>query len=92
MVPVPDGANGQERLDELGLTLMQEGDRTLVDMVTYGSLAADIGFDFDQEITEIMAPVDRVAKEWMWIPGMLLFLLIAGLQWRRRQPDQQINA
>ncbi|MFT6429907.1 MAG: TRAP transporter 4TM/12TM fusion protein [Halopseudomonas sp.] len=92
LVPVPDGANGQERLDELGLTLMQEGDRTLVDMVTYGSLAADIGFDFDQEITEIMAPVDRVAKEWMWIPGMLLFLLIAGLQWRRRQPDQQINA
>jgi hypothetical protein len=33
-----------------------------------------------------------VAKEWMWIPGILLFLLIAGLQWRRRQPDQPINA
>jgi hypothetical protein len=92
LVPVPDGANGQARLDELGLTLMQDGDRTLVDMVTYGSLAADLGFDFDQEITEILAPVDRVAKEWMWIPGFLLFLLIAGLQWRRRQPDQPSNA
>ena len=66
---------------------MQDGDRTLVDMVTYGSPAADLGFDFDQEIVEILAPVDRWAKEWMWIPGLAVLLLVIGLQWRRRPAD-----
>lgn len=92
LVPVPDGESGQERLDQMGLMLLQDGDRTLVDMVTYGSLAADLGFDFDQEIIEVLAPVDRWAKEWMWIPGFLLFLLIIALQWRRRPaPAQRIE-
>ena len=83
LVPIPEGSNGEERLDNLGLTLMQDGDRTLVDMVAYGSLASDLGFDFDQEIIEVMAPVERRRKEWMWVPGFLLFALVAGLQWRR---------
>ncbi|QIB52579.1 TRAP transporter permease [Pseudomonas sp. OIL-1] len=89
LVPVPDGATGEERMDELGLMLMQDGERTLVDMVTYGSLAADLGFDFDQEILEVLAPVDRIAKEWMWIPGLLLFAMIVGLQWSRRKPTDK---
>ncbi|WP_150304101.1 TRAP transporter permease [Pseudomonas saliphila] len=89
LVPIPDGATGEERMEELGLTLMQDGDRTLVDMVTYGSLAADLGFDFDQEILEVLAPVDRIAKEWMWIPGLLLFAMIVGLQWKRREPTDK---
>ncbi|MFO7704301.1 MAG: TRAP transporter permease [Halopseudomonas sp.] len=92
LVPVPSGENGQERLDDMGLMLTQDGDRTLVDMVTYGSLAADLGFDFDQEIIEVLAPVDRWAKEWMWIPGFLLFLLIIALQWRRRPAPTQTPA
>ena len=84
LVPVPEGANGAERLDKLGLLLMEDGDRTIVDMVTYGSPAADLGFEFDQEIVEILTPVDRWAKEWMWIPAVGVFLLVFGLQWRRR--------
>ncbi|SDS04622.1 TRAP transporter, 4TM/12TM fusion protein [Halopseudomonas litoralis] len=84
LVPIPDGATGVEKLENLGLTLMQEGDRTLVDLVTYGSLASELGFDFDQEIIEVLAPVDRYRKEWMWIPGFLVFALVVGLQWRRR--------
>ncbi|MEJ6656613.1 MAG: TRAP transporter permease [Pseudomonas sp.] len=84
LVPIPDGATGEEKLENLGLTLMQEGDRTLVDLVAYGSLASELGFDFDQEIIEVLAPVDRYRKEWMWIPGFLVFALVVGLQWRRR--------
>ncbi|PKM04769.1 MAG: C4-dicarboxylate ABC transporter [Gammaproteobacteria bacterium HGW-Gammaproteobacteria-6] len=86
LVPVPDGDSAEERMEKLGLELMQDGDRTIVDMVTYGSLAADLGFEFDQEILEVMAPVDRWAKEWMWLPGFGLFALIIGLQWLRRRP------
>ena len=84
LVPIPNGLTGEEKLENLGLTLMQEGDRTLVDMVTFGSLASELGFDFDQEILEVMAPVDRYRKEWMWIPALLIFALVAWLQWRRR--------
>src|SRR5690554_4575220 len=84
LVPIPNGPTGEEKLENLGLTLMQEGDRTLVDMVAYGSLASDLGFDFDQEILEVMAPVDRYRKEWMWIPALLVFALVVALQWHRR--------
>lgn len=83
-VPVPDGDSGQERLDNLGLELLIEGDKAIVDMVAYGSQASDLGFDFDQEIIEVLAPVDRWTKELMWIPAFLVFGLVVMLQRRRR--------
>nr|WP_163502316.1 TRAP transporter permease [Halomonas socia] len=86
LVPVPSGDSGAERLENLGLELYVDGDQAIVDFVEFGSLADDIGFDFDQEILEILAPVDRWAKEWMWIPGFLLFGLVVVLQRRRREP------
>jgi hypothetical protein len=87
LVPVPEGDSGQERLDNLGLTLLTEDDEAIVDMVTYGSDAADLGFDFDQEIVEVLAPVDRWTKEWIWIPALGLFALIVMLQRRRRAAE-----
>ncbi|MBD3895621.1 TRAP transporter permease [Halomonas sp. ML-15] len=86
LVPVPRGDSGAERLENLGLELYVDGDQAIVDFVEFGSLAADIGFDFDQEVLEILAPVDRWAKEWMWIPGFLVFGLVVLLQRRRREP------
>jgi TRAP transporter 4TM/12TM fusion protein len=84
LVPVPRGDTPEERMERLGMELWVDGDQTLVDFVEFGSLASDLGFDFDQEILEVMAPVDRWAKEWMWIPGFLVFGLIVLLQRRRR--------
>jgi TRAP-type uncharacterized transport system fused permease subunit len=83
-LPVPDGDTGQERLDNLGMALLIEGDTAIVDMVDYGSQASDLGFDFDQEIIEVLAPVDRWTKELMWIPAFLVFGLVIMLQRRRR--------
>ena len=83
-VPVPEGDSGEERMSNLGLELYADGDKAFVDMVAFGSLAAELGFDFDQEIVEVSAPVNRWAKEWMWIPGFLVFALIYTLQKRRR--------
>ncbi|MCE8017526.1 TRAP transporter permease [Halomonas sp. MCCC 1A17488] len=85
LVPVPRGDTAEERMERLGLELMTEDDRTLVDFVEFGSTAEDLGFDFDQEIVEVLAPVDRWAKEWMWLPGFLVFGLVVVLQRRRRQ-------
>lgn len=84
LLPVPDGASGEERLQKLGLALYEEGDKVLVDNVTFGSLAADAGLEFDQQILNVRAPTDRWMKELMWIPGFLLFGLVVLLQRRRK--------
>ncbi|MGN5519028.1 TRAP transporter permease [Halopseudomonas sp. Lyrl_26] len=91
LVAVPSGASGEERLENLGLSLMQEGERTLIDMVSYGSQAAELGLDFDQEILTVEAPVDRRRKEWMWLPGGLLLALVVGLQWRRYRRGEPLT-
>ena len=84
LLPVPDGASGEERLQKLGLALYEEGDKVLVDNVTFGSLAADAGLELDQQILSVRAQTDRWMKELMWIPGFLLFGLVVLLQRRRK--------
>ncbi|WP_040475315.1 TRAP transporter permease [Vreelandella jeotgali] len=86
-LPVPDGDSGQARMDNLGLELVTEDGKALVDMVTYGSQAADMGFDFDQEIIQVQAPVDRWTKEWMWLPALGVLGLVIALQRRRRRRE-----
>ncbi|MCK2184565.1 TRAP transporter permease [Halomonas getboli] len=83
-LPVPEGETGEDRLTNLGLMLNVEDGKAMVDMVTYGSEAAKLGFDFDQEIIQVQAPVDRWTKEWMWIPAFLVLALVVMLQRRRR--------
>ena len=87
-VPIPEGRTGEERLANLGLSLIEEDGRTLVDAVDFGSLAAELGLEFDQQILEVMAPVERQRKEWMWLPALLLLALVAGLQWRRHRAGE----
>ncbi|MCK2045316.1 TRAP transporter permease [Chromohalobacter moromii] len=91
LVPAPDGDSGSERMQNLGLTLMQEDGKTLVDMTDFDSQAEELGFDFDQEIVSIRAPVERWPKEWMWIPGLAVFALVVWLQ-RRRRPTPSRHA
>ncbi|MDY7219986.1 TRAP transporter permease [Denitrificimonas sp. JX-1] len=85
LLPVPHGASGEERLDALGLMLIEEDGKTLIDNVAFSSQAADLGLEFDQEIVLVRAPTDRMPKELMWIPGLLLLLIIIILQSRRKR-------
>ncbi|MFI8578312.1 TRAP transporter permease [Ectopseudomonas khazarica] len=87
LLPVPDGATGEERLQKLGLNLYEEDGKVLVDSVAFGSMAADAGLEFDQQILKVRAPTDRWVKELMWIPAFLLFGLIVLLQRRRQVPQ-----
>ncbi|WP_280567333.1 TRAP transporter permease [Chromohalobacter sp. 296-RDG] len=91
LVPAPEGDSGSERMQNLGLTLMQEDGKTLVDMTDFNSQAEKLGFDFDQEIVSIRAPVERWPKEWMWIPGLAVFAFVVWLQ-RRRRPTPSRHA
>ncbi|WP_249978305.1 TRAP transporter permease [Vreelandella olivaria] len=88
LVPVPGGETSEERMQQLGMELWVDGDQTLVDFVEFGSTAQNLGFDFDQEIIEVEAPVDRWAREWMWIPGFAIFALVVLMQRRRRDKEQ----
>ncbi|WP_312255669.1 TRAP transporter permease [Stutzerimonas nitrititolerans] len=83
LLPVPSGDSGEERLEKLGLMTYEEDGRVLIDSVAFGSPAADAGLEFDQEILVVRAPTDRWAKEWMWLPGFLVFGLVVWLQRRR---------
>ncbi|RKR07491.1 TRAP transporter 4TM/12TM fusion protein [Kushneria sinocarnis] len=86
-VPVVAGDTGQARLENLGLMLREEDGDTLVDMVTWGSQAKELGFDLDQTITAVRLPAERFAKEWLWLPALLVLGLIVLLQ-RRRRPAE----
>ena len=84
MLPVPKGETGEERMQALGLELIVEDDRLIVDHVDFASPAADLGLEFDQVILNAKVPVERIRKEVMWLPGFLLLMLVFWLQRRRR--------
>ncbi|SPJ32780.1 TRAP transporter permease [Kushneria phyllosphaerae] len=90
-VPAVEGDNGQARLENLGLSLREDGDTTLVDTVGWGSQASELGLDMDQTIVSVELPRERFAKEWLWIPALLVLALIVYWQ-RRRQTNHTESA
>ncbi|KJH79558.1 TRAP transporter permease [Pseudomonas sp. KSR10] len=84
LAAIPDGESGEEKLEKFGLMTYEEDGKVLIDSVTFGSPAAELGLQFDQEIVAVRAPTDRMVKEWMWLPGLALFGLVIWLQRRRR--------
>ena len=85
MMKVGDEASGPERLEGYGLELLEDEGKIIVDGVTFNSAAEKAGFDFDQVITSVGVPVERPAKQWFYVPALLLLGFILLLQ-RRRNP------
>lgn len=83
LLPVPDGESGETRLEQLGLALYEQDGKVLLDNVGFGSPAAELGLEIDQRILSVQAPTERWRKEWVWLPGFLLFGLVVWLQRRR---------
>ena len=84
LVAIPDGETGEQKLEKLGVMTYEEEGKVLIDSVTFGSPAADLGLQFDQEILAVRAPTDRLPKEWMWLPALLFFGLVVWMQRRRK--------
>ena len=84
LLPVPRGDSGEARMQALGLELMSEGGKLLVDSVDFGSTAAELGLELDQQIVSVQQPIERIRKEIMWLPGFVLLALVIWLQGRRR--------
>jgi len=85
MLPLGEGETGAERLEASGLTLRQEDGRVFVDMVGFGSRAERLGLDLDMEIEVVLVPADVPAKEWMFIPALLLLAGVMAIQRGRRE-------
>ncbi|WP_439836017.1 TRAP transporter permease [Aeromonas caviae] len=83
LLPVPSGVTGEDRLAKLGIQTYEQDGKILIDTVTFGSQAADLGLEMDQQILSVKAPTERWPKELMWLPGFLLFGAVVWLQRRR---------
>ncbi|HEY0855775.1 MAG TPA: TRAP transporter permease [Albitalea sp.] len=90
-VLLPLGAPGtaQERLSRIGLRLMPQGGEMQVLMVQFGSTAEKLGMEQGFRITQVEVPAQRPAKEWVFVPAVLLLGIVIALQRSRRQrsPD-----
>jgi TRAP transporter 4TM/12TM fusion protein len=81
----PEGS-GAERLAHTGLNVMEVGDEVQVMGVSFGSQADRFGVDFGMNVTEVLVEnPDRLPKELMFIPALLVIGGIYLLQ-RRRLP------
>ncbi|MCE0557615.1 MULTISPECIES: TRAP transporter permease [unclassified Motilimonas] len=79
----------EQRILSTGLNLRQENGQTIVDFVEFDSPAQQEGIDFDWVIESIEKPLERPAKEWMYIPALLLLGLMAMGQLKRRRETAQ---
>lgn len=80
LLPIGEGATGEEKLENAGLIFRTEGDKMFIDDVTFGSAASNSGLDWDQEVLRVLKPVATPTKYLMFIPALLLLALIVFLQ------------
>lgn len=83
-----DAITAEERLSSMGLSLIEQDGKMLVDMVEFGSPAEASGIDFDWEIQSVVQEADRPMKEWVFAPCLLILLLLATNQKRRARKEQ----
>ena len=80
LLPVMEGETGADRITAAGLTLLTNGDEVIIDGAAFGSAAAEAGFDWDQKIKSVLAPVEAPSKYWMFIPALILLAGVVMLQ------------
>ena len=86
MLPLGAAGSGEDRLFEAGLELLFDDGKTIVDNVVFGSTAERQKIDFDFEIVSVEVESDRPAKQWFYLPALLVLGLIIMLQRGRREP------
>lgn len=80
VLTIPEGATGQERLENAGLLFRDDGEALFIDDVAFGSAAETAGLDWDQEVLRVLRPLDQPSKYLMFIPALLLLGLVVFLQ------------
>ncbi|WP_227268491.1 TRAP transporter permease [Roseobacter weihaiensis] len=89
LLDIEEGATGEERLENAGLVFRSDGDRLIIDDVSFGSAAATAGLDWDQEVLRVLRPADQPTKYLMFIPALMVLGLIVFLQRGRNERSQR---
>ena len=90
LMVVGEGESGEERLENYGLELLTQDDGSImVDGIGFDSPAEKAGFDWDQVIVDVGVPVEAPAKQWFFIPALLLLAFIIQRQRKRRDESEQ---
>ncbi len=101
VLPLGPKADGEQRLADAGLVLIEENGKILVDDLMFGTPAEKLGLggkdkslgtkvDLGWEILEVYRPTNAPAKHWIYLPAMLLVGLIIMMQRRRREKSNAI--
>ncbi|WP_062270472.1 TRAP transporter permease [Endozoicomonas arenosclerae] len=86
ILPAGSLSEGTERLREMGLEVIENEDQLVVDMVGFDSPAEKAGIDFDWKLDTLEVPAERLPRELIWIPALLLLgLIFLGQRKRRRE-------
>ncbi len=85
ILPLGEGATGEERLLDAGLETLEMDGETVVDNVGFDSPAEAAGLEFDQKIQGVLKPLAQPWKELMYIPAFAVLALIIIMQRRRRE-------
>jgi TRAP transporter 4TM/12TM fusion protein len=91
LLPLGQPGTARERMANAGLTVMAQGDELLIAAVKFGSPAEKLGMEQGFRIVSAEVPAERPAKEWLFLPAMVLLLLVMGLQ-RARRPREGVPA
>jgi hypothetical protein len=89
LLPLGPQAPARERLSSAGVSVVAQGDELLISGVKFGSRAEKLGMEQGFRIVSAEVPAERPAKEWMFLPALLLLVIVMGLQ-RLRRPRKGV--
>jgi len=80
--------DGKSRLKEnTGLVLAMEGEKMLIDDISFGSKAQQTGIDFGWELLWAQVEAERMAKQWFYLPAFCFLWLIWFIQRMRLKTE-----
>jgi len=85
LLEVPEGATGEERVQNMGLDLIEQEGRVIIDNVAFGSIGEAAGLDWDQEILTVREPLPQPHRYWIFIPTLLVLAGLVAIQRNRAQ-------
>jgi TRAP transporter 4TM/12TM fusion protein len=86
LLPLPGAGSAAQRIARAGLTVMNTPDGMQVMAVRPNGAADKAGFEQGFKVSGIEVAADRIAREWLYIPALLLLLVVFLLQ-RARPGD-----
>ncbi|MCC7327214.1 MAG: TRAP transporter permease [Burkholderiales bacterium] len=80
LLPLGEAGSARDRLRKIGLTVVAFGGEIQIAQVQFGSRAEKLGLEQGFKVSSIEMPAERPAKEWMFIPALLLLAAVILLQ------------